>query len=61
MIDMKALHATKRKERLPRGLIVLLTGTDGKSAEFSFADVASRDEFMTRARRLGKMVEIVRA
>jgi hypothetical protein len=59
MIDMKALHATKRRERLPKGLVVKLTGDD-RTEEPCFVDISSRDEFVARARRLGKAVEIVR-
>jgi hypothetical protein len=59
MIDMQALHAAKRRERLPKGLVVKLTG-DGRTEELCFADIASRDEFMARAQRLSKAVEVVR-
>lgn len=58
MIDMQALHAAVRRERLPKGLVVKLNG-EGRTEELSFADAASRDEFMARARRLGMTVEIV--
>jgi hypothetical protein len=49
----------KRAESIAAGLAVRLDGNPDDSKVVCFATVVSRDEFIARAKRLGRTVEVV--